>query len=905
MFAGHYSAAFAAKAAEPRAPLWALLAAAQFVDILWGAFILTGIEQARLDPSLASNPLDLIYMPYTHSLVATLVWSAVAFVLATRLLGFARGAALAVAATVASHWFLDWVVHRPDLTLGFDGAKLGLALWNHPIAAYALEVVLIAATMWLCVRACGITGRELQAWLGLAVVLVGLQTATTFGPLPVSLTSHDRLGAGGLSHRSVARRARRKEGPPMKLRLFAILAVAVLLPGIAGADCSGDCSTELLSTPKNVEKYVKKAWKTLASCAKRGEPACPTACTLPDATLEPYSLGASCAALIDCELQAQAVDVYTAAWDGALGCSLAAADTCGNARSAAGKLTSTKLKRRRTSKMDKFPDDRAACVEKVNAAGACDGDTVCASAGDWIDAVVPLRLTKGGYQTLPISAATAGEGSAVLTLSAETADWGIADRESVVVQYDVDGTPFGTIVVGEGETTADYRVMLGNLAAGAHTIGLRHSKKLSPAADASVVLHAPVALTVLAPTDPGYDALRFAPVLLGIDRELNVISTHPGNAVSDVPLIEYVRAEPGVGNTTYYYTMIWSNEDGGTGLYPDVLFSQWGRTTDIEGILEVDVADGGALQEVRFRPDESGSLTVFTGAFFGTHPVIRTASQNGLIAEDGDSTLRFLLAPFEFDDSGVARERGMDLDPSSYRIMAKEMIRELKTEDVPTPATKLLSDQRNYLFVEYDIDVDVSGRVLRAYAVVDGLSYASDHFLLAGGPLNPKVSDGTARTAIELPPGTTLADVTEVGMQGVVAMSGTLYGLDAFMLDADFLPGAHTTFSGSLFATGATPKWTVSRSGAIGRSHDDPKARMAPPSRHLGAGGGARDPVVDSLLPLRENRQRAGTAGHADGGSFGYHARVSGDDARARRLGRGGAVGGDHQHRGSSRPSQP
>jgi hypothetical protein len=595
----------------------------------------------------------------------------------------------------------------------------------------------------------------------------------------------------------------------MKLRLSAILVVAVLAPGIAHADCTGDCSTELLATPKNVEKYVKKAWKALASCAKRGEPTCPATCTLPDATLEPYSLEASCAALVVCELQAQAANVYGAAWDGVLGCSLAATDTCGNARSAAGKLTSTKLKRRRTSKMDKLPGDRAKCVAKTNAKGACDGETVCASAGDWIDSIVPLRLAKGGYQTLPITVATSGEGTAVLTLSAETADWGIAARESVVVQYDVDGTPFGTIVVGEGEFTADYRVMLGDLADGEHTIGLRHSKKLSPAADASVVLHAPAAVTVLASTDPGYDALRFAPVLQGIDRDLNAIGDHPGNAVSDVPLLQYVRGVPGAGKTTYLYTMIWSNEDGGTGLYPDVLFSQWGRTTDIEGIVEVDVLDGGTLGEIRFRPDESGVPALFSGAFFETHPILRTASKNGLIADDGDSTLRFFLAPFEFDDTAGARERGMDLDPSTYRIMAKEMIRELKTEEIPSATSKLLSDQRNYLFVEYDIDIDVSGRVLRAYAVVDGITYGSDHLQLAGGPLDPKVGDGKARTAIELPAGTTLADVTEFGMQGTQAMSGTLYAMDVFMLDGDFLPGAHETFAGGLFATGASPKWMV------------------------------------------------------------------------------------------------
>ena len=66
------------------------------------------------------------------------------------------------------------------------------------------------------------------------------------------------------------------------------------------------------------------------------------------------------------------------------------------------------------------------------------------------------------------------------------------------------------------------------------------------------------------------------------------------------------------------------------------------------------------------------------------------------------------------------------------------------------------------------------------------------------------------RTAVELPPGTAIGDVTEYGMQGVQAMSGTLYRCDAFMLEQDdFLPGTRLTFSGALFASGPGPTWTV------------------------------------------------------------------------------------------------
>ena len=56
-------------------------------------------------------------MPYTHSLVATLAWSVIAFLMAWKAIRLAAREALAVAAVVASHWFLDLIVHRPDLPL--------------------------------------------------------------------------------------------------------------------------------------------------------------------------------------------------------------------------------------------------------------------------------------------------------------------------------------------------------------------------------------------------------------------------------------------------------------------------------------------------------------------------------------------------------------------------------------------------------------------------------------------------------------------------------------------------------------------------------------------------------------------------------------------------------------------
>ena len=86
MFTGHYSFSFAGKAlagksgeqdSVKRIPLWLLFLAVQWIDVIWSIFVLLGIEKVRIVPGItASNALDLYYMPYTHSLLGVLCWSA-------------------------------------------------------------------------------------------------------------------------------------------------------------------------------------------------------------------------------------------------------------------------------------------------------------------------------------------------------------------------------------------------------------------------------------------------------------------------------------------------------------------------------------------------------------------------------------------------------------------------------------------------------------------------------------------------------------------------------------------------------------------------------------------------------------------------------------------------------------
>jgi hypothetical protein len=172
MFVGHYGPSFAASATEKRLPLWLLFLAVQFIDVLWAIFVLVGIEKVRIVPGItASSPLDLYYMPYTHSLLGALGWSLLAFAVCQavpRLRGVRTG--LILASAVFSHWILDLVVHRPDLSLYDSVYKMGFGLWNYRIPAFILEMAVLFGGAWVYVKAVPREGRVMVFVGVLAVV---------------------------------------------------------------------------------------------------------------------------------------------------------------------------------------------------------------------------------------------------------------------------------------------------------------------------------------------------------------------------------------------------------------------------------------------------------------------------------------------------------------------------------------------------------------------------------------------------------------------------------------------------------------------------------------------------------------------------------------------------------------
>ena len=195
MFIGHYGVSLAAKRYNPRLSLAALFLAVQVLDVVFSVLVFAGIEKMRIVHGFtAFNPYDLYFMPYSHSLLGALACSAI---FAIGYLVVARGdatgrrlaAAAVLAAAVVSHFLLDVPMHTPDLPLG-PGAgspKIGLGLWNHPLAAIGAELAVLVAGGLVYLRATRPRSRGAAvATAAFGLVLLALTVATPFMPDPPS-----------------------------------------------------------------------------------------------------------------------------------------------------------------------------------------------------------------------------------------------------------------------------------------------------------------------------------------------------------------------------------------------------------------------------------------------------------------------------------------------------------------------------------------------------------------------------------------------------------------------------------------------------------------------------------------------------------------------------------------------
>ncbi len=188
MFIGHFGVALAAKRAAPKASLGTLILAAQFADLLWPVLLLLGLEDVRIAPGITRmTPLDFTHYPISHSLVGQVGWSIALGVLYYAARCYTRGAYV-IGACLVSHWFLDVLMHRPDMPVLPNGPFLGLGLWNSVPATLVAEGGLFVVGLAVYLRSTRATGRigSLGLW-SLMGLLVILWLGAIFGPPPPSV----------------------------------------------------------------------------------------------------------------------------------------------------------------------------------------------------------------------------------------------------------------------------------------------------------------------------------------------------------------------------------------------------------------------------------------------------------------------------------------------------------------------------------------------------------------------------------------------------------------------------------------------------------------------------------------------------------------------------------------------
>jgi hypothetical protein len=127
MYIGHVGAALGAKRARRSIGLFVLLVATYAPD-----WIDTGLCVAG-----AYNPEGML----SHSIPAIALIAAIGFALYTTVTRDWK-AALVVAAVVLSHMFLDWITGYKPTWPG--GPMIGLRFYDHPIADFVAEGVVIA-----------------------------------------------------------------------------------------------------------------------------------------------------------------------------------------------------------------------------------------------------------------------------------------------------------------------------------------------------------------------------------------------------------------------------------------------------------------------------------------------------------------------------------------------------------------------------------------------------------------------------------------------------------------------------------------------------------------------------------------------------------------------------------------
>ena len=343
------------------------------------------------------------------------------------------------------------------------------------------------------------------------------------------------------------------------------------------------------------------------------------------------------------------------------------------------------------------------------------------------------------------TSATDAEARARIRVDCGACDWQKAGSEAVVLAITLDDrAPIHLPVTRSG--TAEYEVMLGTISPGRHTVSIVEDQALSAAslrgANAATIS---VEVEQVPAASPTHQALSLAPFVYARPDTIGKFT--------DVPLLMWYEVEPTERGRRYRYSVIFSNEDGGTPA--DRLMATWGRTTDIEYIYSVEVdAQGAILGEDMQGPKHE--ILPFKGAREGRHPLLWVSTENNMVLDHGSTAIRYAPAPVLADLTGVSREKVMDENPWTYQVMAKELAREGKIVSDAPPGQGAIPDLHGFVFLE---GCGAAGsNAVSASVKVGGAWQSSDR----GIAEYRIVRDGCFRAAIPVPAPAGARDVQAV-----------------------------------------------------------------------------------------------------------------------------------------------
>ena len=152
MFAiNHAATGLIIKKIYPDVPMTVILVSVQLIEILWVVLNFLGVEKTTTENRVKSvSDVHLEYMPFSHSVVSTVVLAAGAWILIALVFRAAYVGA-AVALGICFHLVLDLISHARDIAIAPipDSKKFGVGLYEKPTVAFVFEIIFGIFCWWL------------------------------------------------------------------------------------------------------------------------------------------------------------------------------------------------------------------------------------------------------------------------------------------------------------------------------------------------------------------------------------------------------------------------------------------------------------------------------------------------------------------------------------------------------------------------------------------------------------------------------------------------------------------------------------------------------------------------------------------------------------------------------------